>query len=43
MGDHASIVKAYDIGGVVPDHLDEGVAEAAAVRDEVLGVVRGTN
>jgi hypothetical protein len=43
LGDLASIVKAYDIRGVVPDQLDEGVAEAAAVRDEVLGVVRGTN
>ncbi|HEX5303474.1 MAG TPA: phosphomannomutase/phosphoglucomutase, partial [Streptosporangiaceae bacterium] len=28
MGDLASIVKAYDIRGVVPDQLDEGVAEA---------------
>ena len=28
MGDLASIVKAYDIRGVVPDELDEGVAEA---------------
>ena len=43
MGDLASIVKAYDIRGVVPDQLDEGAAEAATVRDEVLGVVRGTN
>jgi phosphomannomutase len=30
MGDLASIVKAYDIRGVVPDQLDEGVAEAVA-------------
>jgi len=28
VGDLASIVKAYDIRGVVPDELDEGVAEA---------------
>ena len=28
MGDLASIVKAYDIRGVVPDQLDDGVAEA---------------
>ncbi|MGD0065419.1 MAG: phosphomannomutase/phosphoglucomutase [Streptosporangiaceae bacterium] len=28
MGNLASIVKAYDIRGVVPDQLDEGVAEA---------------
>ncbi len=28
MGDLASIVKAYDIRGVVPDQLDEGVAAA---------------
>ena len=28
MGDLASIVKAYDIRGVVPDQLDEPVAEA---------------
>ena len=28
MGDLGSIVKAYDIRGVVPDQLDEGVAEA---------------
>jgi len=28
MGDLAKIVKAYDIRGVVPDQLDEGVAEA---------------
>jgi phosphomannomutase len=28
VGDLASIVKAYDIRGVVPDQLDEGVAEA---------------
>ena len=28
MGDLTSIVKAYDIRGVVPDQLDEGVAEA---------------
>ena len=28
MGDLANIVKAYDIRGVVPDQLDEGVAEA---------------
>ncbi len=28
MGDLASVVKAYDIRGVVPDQLDEGVAEA---------------
>jgi phosphomannomutase len=28
MGDLARIVKAYDIRGVVPDQLDEGVAEA---------------
>ena len=28
MGDLASIVKAYDIRGVVPDQLDESVAEA---------------
>ena len=28
MGDLASIFKAYDIRGVVPDQLDEGVAEA---------------
>jgi len=28
LGDLASIVKAYDIRGVVPDQLDEGVAEA---------------
>ena len=28
MGDLSSIVKAYDIRGVVPDQLDEGVAEA---------------
>ena len=27
MGDLANIVKAYDIRGVVPDQLDEGVAE----------------
>jgi phosphomannomutase len=27
VGDLASIVKAYDIRGVVPDQLDEGVAE----------------
>ncbi len=28
LGELASIVKAYDIRGVVPDQLDEGVAEA---------------
>ncbi len=28
MGDLASVVKAYDIRGVVPDQLDEAVAEA---------------
>src|ERR1035437_9173662 len=28
MADLASIVKAYDIRGVVPDQLDEGVAES---------------
>jgi len=28
LGDLASIVKAYDIRGVVPDQLDEGAAEA---------------
>jgi len=28
LGDLAGIVKAYDIRGVVPDQLDEGVAEA---------------
>ena len=28
MGDLASIVKAYDIRGIVPEQLDEGVAEA---------------
>ena len=28
MGDLASIFKAYDIRGVVPDQLDESVAEA---------------
>jgi len=28
VGDLASIVKAYDIRGVVPDQLDESVAEA---------------
>ena len=28
MADLTSIVKAYDIRGVVPDSLDEGVAEA---------------
>jgi phosphomannomutase len=28
VGDLASIVKAYDIRGVVPDQLDEGAAEA---------------
>jgi len=28
LGDLASIVKAYDIRGVVPDQLDESVAEA---------------
>jgi phosphomannomutase len=28
VGDLANIVKAYDIRGVVPDQLDEGVAEA---------------
>ncbi len=28
MGDLASIVKAYDIRGVVPDQLDEDVVEA---------------
>jgi phosphomannomutase len=28
VGDLASIVKAYDIRGVVPDQLDDGVAEA---------------
>src|SRR5271155_4088681 len=28
MGDLAKIVKAYDIRGVVPDQLDESVAEA---------------
>jgi phosphomannomutase len=28
MGNLSSIVKAYDIRGVVPDQLDEGVAEA---------------
>jgi phosphomannomutase len=28
VGDLASIVKAYDIRGIVPDQLDEGVAEA---------------
>ncbi len=28
MGDLSGIVKAYDIRGVVPDQLDEGVAEA---------------
>ena len=28
MGDLSSIVKAYDIRGVVPDQLDESVAEA---------------
>jgi phosphomannomutase len=29
VGDLATIFKAYDIRGVVPDELDEGVAEAA--------------
>ena len=29
MGDLATIFKAYDIRGIVPDELDEGVAEAA--------------
>ena len=28
MGQYAKIFKAYDIRGVVPDELDEGVAEA---------------
>jgi phosphomannomutase len=28
LGDLASIVKAYDIRGIVPDQLDEGIAEA---------------
>src|SRR5579864_3581934 len=28
MGDQRSIFKAYDIRGVVPDQLDESVAEA---------------
>jgi phosphomannomutase len=28
VGDLASIFKAYDIRGVVPDELDEGVAES---------------
>src|SRR5262249_592405 len=36
LGDLASIVKAYDIRGVVPDQLDEGVAEAGGA-----GVARG--
>jgi phosphomannomutase len=49
VGDLTSIVKAYDIRGIVPEQLDEGVAEAlgaafaatmAAFRDEVLGLVR---
>ena len=29
MGEYAKIFKAYDIRGIVPDELDEGVAEAA--------------
>jgi phosphomannomutase len=38
MGDLASIVKAYDIRGVVPGQLDEGVAEAVgAAFAEVTG------
>jgi phosphomannomutase len=38
MGDLASIVKAYDIRGVVPDQLDEGVAQAVgAAFVEVTG------
>jgi phosphomannomutase len=38
MGDLASIVKAYDIRGIVPDQLDEGVAEAlGAAFVEVTG------
>ena len=36
MGDLASIVKAYDIRGVVPDELDEGVAEAIGAAFAVL-------
>jgi phosphomannomutase len=41
MGDLASIVKAYDIRGVVPDQLDEGVAEAVgAAFAKVTGAAR---
>src|SRR5579859_3539847 len=41
MGDLASIVKAYDIRGVVPDQLDEHVAEAVgAAFVQVTGAKR---
>jgi phosphomannomutase len=41
MGDLASIVKAYDIRGVVPDQLDEHVAEAVgAAFVQVTGATR---
>ena len=39
-GDLSSIVKAYDVRGVVPDQLDERVAEAlGAAFAQVVGVV----
>ena len=41
MGDLASIFKAYDIRGVVPDQLDEGVAEALDAGSVELDVVLG--
>jgi phosphomannomutase len=41
LGDLASIVKAYDIRGVVPDQLDESVAEAVgAAFAKVTGATR---
>jgi phosphomannomutase len=36
VGDLTSIVKAYDIRGVVPDQLDEGVAEAVGAAFAVV-------
>ena len=46
LGDLASIVKAYDITGMVPQEPQEPhepEATMAARRDEVPGVIRGTD
>jgi hypothetical protein len=43
LGDLASIVKAYDITGMVPQEPQEPEATIAARRDEVPGVIMGTD